>query len=90
MSKWTMIYDECYQEIIQEIKKTREERYTQREFSKKLGMSQKTISCYENCRSEMNIKLLIEICQILDINFMRIIEIFFKTYAKKGKIAIKK
>lgn len=34
MSKWTMIYDECYQEIIQEIKKTREERYTQRNFLK--------------------------------------------------------
>lgn len=38
----------------------------------------------------MNIKLLIEICQILDINFMRIIEIFLKTYARKGKTAIKK
>lgn len=90
MSKWTMIYDDCYQEIVQEIKKTRESRYTQREFSKKLGMSQKTISCYENCRSEMNLKLLIEICQILDINFMKIIKIFIETYTVKAKTAIKK
>lgn len=90
MSKWTMIYDDCYEEIVQEIKKTREARYTQREFSKKLGMSQKTISCYENCRSEMNIKLLIEVCQILDINFMKIIGIFFKTYAIKDKTVMKK
>ena len=48
MSKWTMIYDECYEEIVQEIKKTREEKYTQKEFSQKLGISQKTVSCYEN------------------------------------------
>ena len=24
MSKWTMIYDECYEEIVQEIRKTRD------------------------------------------------------------------
>ena len=35
MSKWTMIYDECYQEIIQEIKKTRRgEIYTKGIFEK--------------------------------------------------------
>ena len=85
MSKWIMIYDECYEEIVQEIKKTREEKYTQKEFSQKLGISQKTVSCYENCRNEMNIKLLAEICEILDINFMKRMEIFFKAYSSKKK-----
>ena len=85
MSKWTMIYDECYEEIVQEIRKNREERYTQKEFSKKLGISQKTVSCYENCINEMNIKLLVEICQILDINFLKVMEIFFKAYNPKKK-----
>ncbi len=85
MSNWLMIYDECYEEIIREMKKTREEKYTQKEFAKKLGITQKTISCYENCRNEINIKLLIEICQILDIDFIKIMEIFLKAYTPKKR-----
>lgn len=78
MSKWIMIYDECYQEIIQEIKNARQEKYTQEKFSKELGITQKTVSHYENCISEINLKLLLKICQILDINFMKMIKIFLK------------
>ncbi|MCF2674252.1 helix-turn-helix domain-containing protein, partial [Fusobacterium varium] len=47
MSKWIMIYDECYQKLIWEIKNVRVEKYTQKEFSKELGVTQKTVSHYE-------------------------------------------
>ena len=83
MSKWIMIYDECYREIIQEIKNARKKRYTQEEFSKELGVTQKTISHYENCVSEINIKLLLKICLILDINFIKMMEIFLKRNNRK-------
>ena len=86
MSKWIMIYDECYREIIQEIKKERKKRYTQEEFSKELGVTQKTISHYENCVSEINIKLLLKICLILDINFIKMMEIFLKQNEGREKI----
>lgn len=76
MSKWIMIYDKCYQELIQEIRNVRVEKYTQKEFSRELGITQKTVGHYENCRSEINLKLLLKICKILDINFMKIIRIF--------------
>ena len=78
MSKWIMIYDECYQKLIWEIKNVRVEKYTQKEFSKELGVTQKTVSHYENCRSEINLKLLIKICKILDINFMKMMKKFLK------------
>ena len=78
-----MIYDECYREIIQEIKNARKKRYTQEEFSKELGVTQKTISHYENCVSEINIKLLLKICLILDINFIKMMEIFLKRNNRK-------
>ena len=92
MSKWIMIYDKCYQELIWEIKNIRVETYTQKEFSKELGVTQKTVShyenCrrvtqktvshYENCRSEINLKLLIKICKILDINFIKMMKKFSK------------
>ena len=86
MSKWIMIYDECYREIIQEIKNARKKKYTQEEFSKELGVTQKTISHYENCVSEINIKLLLKICLILDINFTKMMEIFLKRNEGKEKI----
>ncbi|WP_373077077.1 helix-turn-helix domain-containing protein [Fusobacterium varium] len=78
MSKWIMIYDECYQELIQEIRNVRVEKYTQKEFSRELGITQKTVSHYENCKSEINLKLLLKICKILDINFMKMIRTFLK------------
>ena len=71
MSKWIMIYDKCYQELIWEIKNVRIEKYTQKEFSKELGVTQKTVSHYENCRSEINLK-------ILDINFIKMMKKFLK------------
>ncbi len=86
MSKWIMIYDECYREIIQEIKNARKKKYTQEEFSKELGVTQKTISHYENCVSEINIKLLLKICLILDINFIKMMEIFLKQNEGREKI----
>ena len=78
MSKWIMIYDKCYQELIWEIKNIRVEKYTQKEFSKELGVTQKTVSHYENFRSEINLKLLIKICKILDINFIKMMKKFLK------------
>ncbi len=78
MSKWIMIYDKCYQELIQEIRNVRVEKYTQKEFSRELGITQKTVSHYENCRSEINLKLLLKICKILDINFMKMMKNFLK------------
>ena len=78
MSKWIMIYDKCYQELIWEIKNVRVEKYTQKEFSKELGVTQKTVSHYENSRSEINLKLLIKICKILDINFIKMMKKFLK------------
>lgn len=78
MSKWIMIYDKCYQELIQEIRNVRVEKYTQKEFSRELGITQKTVSHYENCRSEINLKLLLKICKILDISFMKMMKNFFK------------
>ena len=78
MSKWIMIYDKCYQELIWEIKNIRVEKYTQKEFSKELWVTQKTLSHYENCRSEINLKLLIKICKILDINFIKMMKKFLK------------
>ena len=78
MSKWIMIYDECYQELIREIRNTRVEKYTQKEFSRELGITQKTVSHYENCRSEINLKLLLKICKILDISFMKMMKKFLK------------
>ena len=78
MSKWIMIYDECYQELIREIRNTRVEKYTQKEFSRELGITQKTVSHYENCRSEINLKLLLKICKILDISFMKMMKNFLK------------
>ena len=53
MSKWIMIYDECYQELIREIRNTRVEKYTQKEFSRELGITQKTVSHYKNCTSRI-------------------------------------
>ncbi|WP_339008417.1 helix-turn-helix transcriptional regulator [Fusobacterium varium] len=78
MSKWIMIYDKCYQELIQEIRNVRVEKYTQKEFSRELGITQKTVSHYENCRSEINLKLLLKICKILDISFMKMMKNFLK------------
>ena len=78
MSKWIMIYDECYQELIREIRNTRVEKYTQKEFSRELGITQKTVSHYKNCRSEINLKLLLKICKILDISFMKMMKNFLK------------
>lgn len=78
MSKWIMIYDKCYQELIQEIRNVRVEKYTQKEFSRELGITQKTVSHYENCRSEINLKLLLKICKILDISFMKMMKKFLK------------
>ena len=73
-----MIYDKCYQELIQEIRNVRVEKYTQKEFSRELGITQKTVSHYENCRSEINLKLLLKICKILDISFMKMMKNFLK------------
>ena len=78
MSKWIMIYDKCYQELIQEIRNVRVEKYIQKEFSRELGITQKTVSHYENCRSEINLKLLLKICKILDISFMKMMKNFLK------------
>lgn len=78
MSKWIMIYDECYQELIQEIRNVRVEKYTQKEFSRELGITQKTVSHYENCKSEINLKLLLKIYKILDISFMKMMKKFLK------------
>lgn len=78
MSKWIMIYDEYYQELIQEIRNVRVEKYTQKEFSRELGITQKTVSHYENCKSEINLKLLLKICKILDISFMKMMKNFLK------------
>lgn len=78
MSKWIMIYDKCYQELIQEMRNVRVEKYTQKEFSRELGITQKTVSHYENCRSEINLKLLLKICKILDISFMKMMKNFLK------------
>ena len=85
MSKWIMIYDKCYQELIWEIKNIRVEKYTQKEFSKELGVTQKTVSHYENCRSEINLKLLIKICKILDINFIKMMKKFLKQNDNENK-----
>ncbi|WP_462425305.1 helix-turn-helix transcriptional regulator [Fusobacterium sp. THCT13E1] len=41
-------------------------------------MTQKTVSHYENCRSEINLKLLLKICKILDISFMKMMKKFLK------------
>lgn len=64
-----MIYDDSYVEVIKIIKKRRKSMYTQKEFAKLLGVTQKTISCYESCQSELNLKQFIKICQLLGINF---------------------
>lgn len=51
-----MIYDECYVKVIHHIKERRKSKYTQKEFAQLLGVTQKTISCYESCQTELNLK----------------------------------
>lgn len=40
----------------------------------RLGVTQKSASSYENCQNEANLKLLIEMCKILDINFIKMMK----------------
>lgn len=69
MGKWLMIYDESYIKVIENLKARRKKMYTQKELAKLLGVTQKTLSFYENCQSELNLKQFIKICYFLDIDF---------------------
>lgn len=85
MSKWLMIYDECYVKVIKHIKERRKSRYTQKEFAKLLEVTQKTISCYESCQTELNLKQFIEICHHLELNFFENFSKLFEEEYEKEK-----
>lgn len=51
-----MIYDESYIQVMKLIREKRKKMYTQEEFANLLGVTQKTVSCYENCQTELNLK----------------------------------
>lgn len=81
-----MIYDNSYIEVINILKTKRKTMYTQKEFAKLLGVTQKTISCYENCQSELNLKLFIKICHLLKIDFFsNFSKIFLSEYNNFNK-----
>lgn len=79
-----MIYDDSYIQVINMIKEKRKRMYTQQQFAKLLGVTQKTISCYENCQTELNLKQFIRICHLLELNFFKnFSELFEKEYEKE-------
>lgn len=80
MSERLMIYDETYIKLMEEIKQKRRKIYTQKKFAKIIQVSQKTVSCYENCKMEINLKQLICICYILEIDFCKL---FYKELEKE-------
>ncbi len=84
MSKWLMIYDESYIQVMKLIREKRKKMYTQEEFANLLGVTQKTVSCYENCQTELNLKQFIKICHLLELNFFKSFsEIFENEYEKE-------
>lgn len=86
MSNRLMIYDKSYIETVSILKSKRKKMYTQKEFAKLLGVTQKTISYYENCQSELNLKLFIKICHLLQINFfLDFSKLFLNEYDNSDK-----
>lgn len=85
MSKWLMIYDDCYIKVIKNLKERRKSRYTQKEFAKLLGVTQKTISCYESCQTELNLKQFMEICYFLELDFFKNFSKLFEDGYEKEK-----
>lgn len=69
MGKWLMIYDESYIKVMESLKARRKKMYTQKGLAKLLGVTQNTLSFYENCQSKLNLKQFIKICYFLDIDF---------------------
>lgn len=86
MNNRLMIYDKSYIETVSVLKNKRKKMYTQKEFAKLLGVTQKTISYYENCQSELNLKLFIKICHLLQINFfLDFSKLFLNEYDNSDK-----
>lgn len=86
MSNRLMIYDKSYIETVSILKSKRKKMYTQKEFAKLLGVTQKTISYYENCQSELNLKLFIKIYHLLQINFfLDFSKLFLNEYDNSDK-----
>ena len=79
-----MIYDDCYVKVIQIIREKRKKLYTQQEFAEMLGVTQKTVSCYESCQTELNLKQFIEICHLLDLKFFESLSKIFEDGYGKG------
>ncbi|NME35819.1 MULTISPECIES: helix-turn-helix transcriptional regulator [Fusobacterium] len=85
MNNRLMIYDKSYIETVSILKTKRKEMYTQKEFAKLLGVTQKTISYYENCQSELNLKLFIKMCHLLQIDFFSdFSKIFLNEYSNSN------
>lgn len=61
-------------------KKKRKKLYSQKEIALLLNISQRMVSSYENCLTEINLKLLIEFCLILKIDYINLITKFYKAY----------
>lgn len=72
MSNWAMLYDENYQLVIKKISKERKKKFSQREIAKMMKTTQKTISSIENFYNEANLKFIIKICKILNIELLEI------------------
>lgn len=80
MGKRILIYDECYVALITTLKKRRKKLYSQKEIAKLLNVSQRMISAYENCLTEINLRMLIDFCLILKIDSINLITKFYEEY----------
>ncbi len=73
------IYDEAYRTIIHKIKDRRRElNYTQEDLALKIGKNQKFISRIEIYAQKLDIVELYEICSLLELDIISIIEKFKK------------
>ena len=77
MSTWMLLYEEKYIKAITVLtEKRKEKNISQLNMARYLNTHQKTISNIENFRQEASLGYFLEICKILDIDFLVIMKIF--------------